>query len=328
VRVLEAVPQRARVEHAAPPGGAFVLLRFDGVEVPTGIMAQTPDELMEALSNSDRITWFHHLIEEAWLRPGPIPIVEWLRAAGSARLADILEREAASGRSVDQVRARTLQRCRCAGCRGASGPPNRGEGSPVTHVMISTDGPSLAEGYRSIAGPESLHILEGLVRRLRGHRLVMVNSTSTGGGVAEILHRLVRLLNELGLPTVWEVMPGDARFYAITKSIHNALHGAPATLTASDWEHFDEVNREGARRLALDGDLIMIHDPQPVGLAALRRRPGQTWVCVGRDLGARQELRQRRVLASRVRPRAAGALLPGAALDRPPVRQEPRARTW
>jgi hypothetical protein len=75
-------------------------------------MAQTPDELMEALSNSDRITWFHHLIEEAWLRPGPIPIVEWLRAAGSARLADILEREAASGRSVDQVRARTLQRWR------------------------------------------------------------------------------------------------------------------------------------------------------------------------------------------------------------------------
>ena len=148
----------------------------------------------------------------------------------------------------------------------------------MTRVTISTDGPSLAEGYRSIAGPESLHILEGLVRRLRGHRLVMVNSTSTGGGVAEILHRLVRLLNELGLETVWEVMPGDARFYGITKAIHNALHGAPATLTASDWEHFEEVNRQGARHLELDGDLIMIHDPQPVGLAALRRRPGQTWV--------------------------------------------------
>lgn len=112
VRVLEAVPQRARTEHAAPPGGALVLLRFDLVEVPTGILAQTPDELMEALANSDRITWFHHLIEEAWLRPGPIPLVEWLRAADSTRLADILEREAESGRSVDQVRTRTLQRWR------------------------------------------------------------------------------------------------------------------------------------------------------------------------------------------------------------------------
>ncbi len=148
----------------------------------------------------------------------------------------------------------------------------------MTLVAIQKGGPSLAEGYREIAGPESLHVVEGLVRRLRGRRLVMVNSTSAGGGVAEILHRLVRLLNELGLPTTWEVMPGDARFYAITKSIHNALHGAPATLTESDWDHFMEVSHAGARKLALDGDLVMIHDPQPVALAALRRQPGQTWV--------------------------------------------------
>src|SRR3989442_9360845 len=112
VRVLEAVPPRTRVEHAAPPGGALVLLRFDLVEVPTGLAAHTPDELMEALAGSDRITWFHHLIEEAWLRPGPIPMAEWMRAAGAARLADILEREAASGRSVDELRVRALQRWR------------------------------------------------------------------------------------------------------------------------------------------------------------------------------------------------------------------------
>jgi len=112
VRVLEAIPQRARTEHAAPPGGALVLMRFDLVDVPSGVVARTPSELIEALVNSDRITWFHHLIEEAWLRPGPIPITEWLRAAGSPRLADILEREVESSRSVDQVRARTLRRWR------------------------------------------------------------------------------------------------------------------------------------------------------------------------------------------------------------------------
>jgi trehalose synthase len=73
-------------------------------------------------------------------------------------------------------------------------------------------------------------------------------------------------------------MPGDARFYGITKAIHNGLHGAPARLDAADREHFLEVTRWAADRLDLDGDLVMIHDPQPVALAALRRRPHQHWV--------------------------------------------------
>ncbi|MBI1795745.1 MAG: glycosyltransferase [Candidatus Eisenbacteria bacterium] len=124
----------------------------------------------------------------------------------------------------------------------------------------------------------ALRSLEGLARRLRGHRVVMVNSTATGGGVAEILHRLVRLMNELGVPTTWEVMPGDARFYAITKTIHNTLHGWPGTLSASDHEYFHEVNRRAAAALALDGDLVLIHDPQPAGLVLHRREPGQHWV--------------------------------------------------
>jgi len=148
----------------------------------------------------------------------------------------------------------------------------------MSRVAVRTDGPSLLEGYREIVGDGPIRLLEGLARRLRGRRIVMVNSTATGGGVAEILHRLVRLLLELGIPTEWEVMPGDARFYEITKAIHNALHGVPTQLTPDDWDYFFEVNRRAAEVLALDGDLVMIHDPQPVAMAALRRRPGQTWL--------------------------------------------------
>src|SRR5213593_190268 len=99
----------------------------------------------------------------------------------------------------------------------------------MTVVAVREDGPALLDGYRLVTGDGPLRTLEGLARRLRGHRVVMVNSTSTGGGVAEILHRLVRLLNELGVRTTWEVMPGDTRFYGITKTIHNGLHGWPAT---------------------------------------------------------------------------------------------------
>ena len=139
-------------------------------------------------------------------------------------------------------------------------------------------GPSLVEGYRAVAGDAAMQNLEALARKLRGHRIAMVNSTSTGGGVAEILHRLVPLLNELGVPTTWEVMSGDARFYAITKKIHNALHGLPGALEPEEREHFHEVSLRAARELQLDADLVLVHDPQPVALAGLRRRPGQRWV--------------------------------------------------
>ncbi|HTR97243.1 MAG TPA: glycosyltransferase [Candidatus Acidoferrales bacterium] len=145
-------------------------------------------------------------------------------------------------------------------------------------VPLRTGPGSLVDGYRAVVGDGPMRSLEALARSLRGHRLVMVNSTATGGGVAEILHRLVPLLNELGMPTSWEVMPGDVRFYGITKTIHNALHGWPGTLTADDRDYFLEANRRAAGRLELEGDLVLIHDPQPAALAELRRARGQTWL--------------------------------------------------
>ena len=148
----------------------------------------------------------------------------------------------------------------------------------MTLVAVRDDGPALLDGYRAAVGDGPLRSLAALACRLRGHRVVMVNSTATGGGVAEILHRLVRLMNELGVPTTWEIMPGDARFYGITKTIHNTLHGWPGALTDDDRDYFHEVNRRAARTLALDGDLVLIHDPQPAGLVINRRQPGQHWV--------------------------------------------------
>ena len=148
----------------------------------------------------------------------------------------------------------------------------------MTMVELRTDGPSLLDGYRDVVGPTALDGLADLARTLRGHRVVMVNSTSTGGGVAEILHRLVRLMNELGVPTTWEVMPGDTRFYGITKTIHNTLHGWPGKLSTSDRDYFHFVNEKAAQTLALDGDLIMMHDPQPVAVVLHRKQRHQHWV--------------------------------------------------
>lgn len=132
--------------------------------------------------------------------------------------------------------------------------------------------------YARVLGPGAMRALEALARRLRGHRLVMVNTTRTGGGVAEILHRVVLILNELGVPTTWEVMEGDTRFFGVTKRMHNALHGHGPSLTEEDRAIYLERTRAEARRLALDGDLVLIHDPQPAGLIEERREPGQRWV--------------------------------------------------
>ncbi|MBI5838036.1 MAG: glycosyltransferase [Candidatus Eisenbacteria bacterium] len=106
----------------------------------------------------------------------------------------------------------------------------------------------------------------------------MVNSTAVGGGVAEILRRMVELLRALDVDVEWEVMGGDDAFFEVTKAIHNGLHGRRVELTREMREAYARRTELEAGRLKLDGDIIMIHDPQPAGLAALRRRPGQTWI--------------------------------------------------
>ena len=136
----------------------------------------------------------------------------------------------------------------------------------------------LLQRFHEVAGPDAMGALERLAARLRPHRLVMVNSTATGGGVAEILRRLVTLLQSLGVETRWLVMPGDEAFFRITKNIHNALHGVAAELTEADWAHFDAVTEHAAGTLDLDGDLILIHDPQPIGLIRHLKRPRSRWV--------------------------------------------------
>jgi trehalose synthase len=138
------------------------------------------------------------------------------------------------------------------------------------------------EDYREVIGDDALRELRTLARPLRGRRVVMVNSSRVGGGVAEMLARLVPLLVELGIDCRWEVISGNADFYRVTKAWHNALHGTPVHLTAQDVDVYVETNRRNAQGLDLDADVVVIHDPQPAALVE-RRRPGDkrhwVWRC-------------------------------------------------
>ncbi len=136
------------------------------------------------------------------------------------------------------------------------------------------------DDYVPIVGKERIAILRRLARRLEGLRVVAVNSTRVGGGVAEMLNRQVPLIRELGIDLRWEVLEGPAEFFEATKTIHNALQGIPRELGPAMRETYLETNRRNAERLDLDADVVVVHDPQPAALVEFAPRTGRwIWRC-------------------------------------------------
>ena len=137
----------------------------------------------------------------------------------------------------------------------------------------------MIDQYAGIVPKGDLILLQKLGARLSGRSFLHINSTREGGGVAEILHRMVPLMGELGIAARWEVIAGDARFFDVTKKIHNALQGREERITEGMWDHHASVNRENAARLDLDADAVLVHDPQPVPLIESRKRGTWIWRC-------------------------------------------------
>ncbi len=133
------------------------------------------------------------------------------------------------------------------------------------------------DDYIPIVGQATVDELALLGDRLRGKTIQNINSTAVGGGVAEILTRMIPLLNQLRVSAVWDVIKGDEKFFAITKKFHNGLHGVPVEVNADEYAHFVEVNRYNAEQLRF-GDVVYVHDPQPVALVEQRPALGKNWV--------------------------------------------------
>ena len=133
------------------------------------------------------------------------------------------------------------------------------------------------EDYAPLVGSGTIDELRLLAGRLRGKTIQNINSTAVGGGVAEILSRMVPLLKQLGVEAVWDVIKGDEKFFVTTKKIHNGLHGVPVEISAAEYEYFLEVNRENAAQLRF-GDIVYVHDPQPVALVERGKASARPWV--------------------------------------------------
>jgi len=133
------------------------------------------------------------------------------------------------------------------------------------------------EDYVPIAGQAVVEELFLLAGRLSGRVIQNINSTAVGGGVAEILSRMIPLLGQLGVKAKWDVIKGDEKFFAVTKKIHNGLHGVPIKINHEEYEYFLEVNRQNAADIVFD-DIVFVHDPQPVALIEKRSEVGKRWV--------------------------------------------------
>lgn len=132
--------------------------------------------------------------------------------------------------------------------------------------------------YEPIVGTAVLDELRVLAGRVQGRHLQNINSTAVGGGVAEILTRMVPLLRELGVKTTWDVIKGDEAFFDVTKAFHNALHGKSETITEEMLDCYRETTEANLTQLDFTGDVVWVHDPQPAGLIARKKEAGRKWV--------------------------------------------------
>jgi len=140
------------------------------------------------------------------------------------------------------------------------------------------------EFYADIVGHDVIDHLYQLSSLLKNIKVIHVNSTRKGGGVAEILEKLVPLSQELGIDTKWEVITGNERFFHCTKSMHNALQGNLLDISDELLKVYEETNAQNAERLcpALEeADVVFIHDPQPAPLLKFcpKRKGKWVWRC-------------------------------------------------
>lgn len=128
--------------------------------------------------------------------------------------------------------------------------------------------------YKKIIAPELYDEVLDLAAQLKGKRIVEVNATAKGGGVAEILRSQTPLMRDLGIDAHWLVLQAEQSFFGVTKMLHNAMQGDKLAPTAEQWQIYEETNqRLGEGFDSSAWDYVMIHDPQPAALRQFTKNP-------------------------------------------------------
>ncbi|MFA5369688.1 MAG: glycosyltransferase [Candidatus Omnitrophota bacterium] len=133
-------------------------------------------------------------------------------------------------------------------------------------------GLSCLNDYISIVGEDTVEELRFLASRLKGRKIQHINSTRSGGGVAEMLSRVVPLMRELGVDIEWDVIEANPDFFNVTKKFHNALHGMSEALSDKDFDIYIESAQAYNKSTKICGDIVFVHDPQPIALIQNKKR--------------------------------------------------------
>ena len=152
---------------------------------------------------------------------------------------------------------------------------NDGEAELLKSISV---GEQSITAYASIMGEEKIEKLVSLAAGLKGARVLQINSTAYGGGVAELLRSHIPLLRSLGIEAEWMIIRGDEPFFNVTKAFHNALQGAEYHLDARAKEIYLANNSRNARYINGNYDYIVIHDPQPAAIRQLRGSDNAKWI--------------------------------------------------
>ncbi|HAJ33463.1 MAG TPA: glycosyl transferase family 1 [Candidatus Atribacteria bacterium] len=143
--------------------------------------------------------------------------------------------------------------------------------------IVETEGKSLND-YIDIIGKEEIESIKKLALPLKGKKVVHINATSFGGGVAEILFTLVPLMKDVGIEAEWQVIKGSDNFFNVTKSIHNGLQGMDVSFTKEMKEIFLKNNQLNEKLFEGEYDFVIIHDPQPVAILNYRQEKKGKWI--------------------------------------------------
>ncbi len=140
----------------------------------------------------------------------------------------------------------------------------------------------LLESYKKAVGADIINELTQMARVLKGIKVVHVNSTKTGGGVAEILMTMTQVMTALGIDTRWEVINGNPDFFECTKQFHNTIQGLKKNVIKPElFKVYEEINAQNAetlRPILESADVVFIHDPQPAAMITHFPNRKNKWV--------------------------------------------------
>ncbi|HJR18499.1 MAG: glycosyltransferase [Actinomycetota bacterium] len=131
--------------------------------------------------------------------------------------------------------------------------------------QVPTPSKSLGD-YAAVVGAEPIARLREIAKPFKGARVLNVNSTAFGGGVAELLYTMVPLMRDLGIEADWQLMQAPDEFFVVTKAMHNALQGGPVPWTPEMRALYQSVSENNAEMFEGDYDFVIIHDSQPAAI--------------------------------------------------------------